>query len=127
MRTAVAGGRTRKRSIRIAEGLNWAAAWKPRRHVASSLEIASFNEGGLRAAKEIIHAPDHRGPAAERAGAQLSADRAKCRHQRLDGAELPRTRTARRAQLAAARRRRRRGSRGAVVHADRRGTPTWTT
>ena len=32
---------------------------------------SSFNEGGLRAAEEIIHAPDHRGPAAECAGAQL--------------------------------------------------------
>ena len=48
-----------------------AVSWEPRRHVASSLEIPNFNEGGLRAAEEIIHAPDHRGPAAERAGAQL--------------------------------------------------------
>jgi hypothetical protein len=58
-------------SIRTASGVNPAVWWKPRRHVASLLEIASFNEGGLRAAEEIIHAPDHRGPAAECAGAQL--------------------------------------------------------
>src|SRR6266581_3592743 len=44
-------------------GVRPAVSWKPRRHVASSLEIGSFNEGGLRAAEEIIHAPDHRGPA----------------------------------------------------------------
>jgi hypothetical protein len=52
-------------------GLSAGVSWKPRRHVASSLEIPSFNEGGLRAAEEIIHAPHHRGPAAECAGAQL--------------------------------------------------------
>jgi hypothetical protein len=52
-------------------GVRPAVSWKPRRHVASLLEIANFNEGGLRAAEEIIHAPDHRGPAAECAGAQL--------------------------------------------------------
>ena len=59
-----------ERPIRTGEGLSAAVSWKPRRHVASLLEIANFNEGGLRAAEEIIHAPDHRGPAAECAGAQ---------------------------------------------------------
>src|SRR4051812_38583428 len=107
-RTAVSADRVQpfrvvvhvKRRIPTDAGLSRAAAWKPRRHVASSLESRSFNEGGPRAAKEIIHAPDHRGPAAECAGTQPSADCPERRHQRLDGAELPRTCTACQAQLA---------------------------
>jgi hypothetical protein len=51
-----------------ARGLSAGVSWKPRRHVASSLESRSFNEGGLRAAEGIIHAPGWRSPATERAG-----------------------------------------------------------
>jgi hypothetical protein len=55
------GSRTRKtadavqRKIRTGEGLSAAVSWKPRRHVASSLEIPSFNEGGPRAAEETSY------------------------------------------------------------------------
>src|SRR5438270_14044303 len=45
-----------ERPIRTGEGLSAAVAWKPRRHVASSLEIGSFNEGGLRAAEDQLWA-----------------------------------------------------------------------